>query len=196
MEFKEVINLRHSVRSFEPKKVPKKILRKVIKDAIKAPSACNNQPWLFYIIESKNTRDEVATILRNTIPNLKSQTDKKKTKFQKITYDFYDNLGNAQNIVFIYRKKGLKEPVWKRPMEMYSIACASENLMLSATANGLGTCWIGTFQEKKTEQKLRKLINLSDDHELHAAILIGYPAKDFTRLKRTKKKISDVLTFI
>ncbi len=196
MDFQEVIDGRCSVRSFAPKKVSKTILKSLIMDATKAPSACNRQPWIFYIVQSTKERNAVAQILKKTLIPHNDQIIKKSTKSQKIVYNFYDDMGGAPNIIFIYRKKNKNEGSWVYPNDLQSIACACENLMLSAVEKGLGTCWIGSFKEPNSEKALAKLLGIKKNEELIASLLVGYPAKDFKVLKRSKKKMDEVLTFV
>jgi nitroreductase len=196
MEFQKVINLRHSVRSFEPKKIPKKVLIKLVENATKAPSARNGQPWIFYIVDSANKRNKVSSVLKKTLISLNYQINKKPSKLQKITIDFYNNLGGAQNIIFIYRTKNKNEKPWIYSSDLQGISCAAENLMLSAVDLGLGTCWVGSFKEEKAEKELAKILGVKKNEELVASIIIGYPSKDFKVLKRTKKKLSEVMRFV
>jgi len=190
MDFQNTINLRHSVRSFEPKKVPKTILKSLIKNATKAPSSGNDQNWKFYVVSETNTRNKLAKLLSKSLNKFKGEFDKLSPKLQKITNEFYSDLGGCQNIIFAYIPKRLNF----RDSAIASISCACQNLMLSATNKELGTCWVGTF--KGFEKEINKLLEIPKNEELVASILIGYPSKDFKPLKRTKKKISDVLTFI
>jgi len=190
MKFQEAIDKRHSVRSFKPRKVSKIILKSLIKDATKAPSSSNNQNWKFYVVSETNTRNELAKILSKSLKKSKDNFNKLSPKLQKVANEFYSDLGSCQNIVFAYIPKGLKF----RDSAIASISCACQNLMLSATNKDLGTCWVGTF--KGFEKEINKLLKIPKDEELVASILVGYPSKDFKPLKRTKKKISDVLTLI
>jgi len=196
MEFQKVIDSRSSVRKFEETIVPEDILEEIITNATKAPSACNRQPWIFYVVNSKNKRDEVSKILKKTLISLKQQVDKKSDKMQKITYDFYNDLGGAQNIIFIYRKKELNEKPWILPSDIQSISCAAENIMLSAIDKGLGTCCVGSFKDPESEKKVSEIINSKGNEELVISLLIGYPSKNFKPLRRDKKKIYEVLNFI
>ena len=190
MDFEKVVKSRHSVRSFKPKKVPKNILKSLIKDATKAPSSSNDQNWKFYVVSETNVRNKLAKILNKSLNELKDEFDKLSPNLHKIANTFYSNLGNCQNIIFAYIPKGLKF----RDSAIASISCACQNLMLSATNKNLGTCWVGSF--KGFEKEINKLLEIPKNEELVASILIGYPSKNFKPLKRTKKKISDVLTFI
>jgi len=79
---------------------------------------------------------------------------------------------------------------------MLSIACALENIMLSAVDIGLGTCWIGSFKGPTTEKKLGKILKIKPNEELIGSLAIGSPKKGVKPLKRSKKKINVVLKFV
>jgi len=110
-------------------------------------------------------------------------------KLKKISYEFYSDLGGCQNIIFVYTQKNQKY----RDNAIASIGCACQNISLSAVNKKLGTCWIGSF--KGFEKEINKLLKVPKDHELIASMLIGPPAKNFKPLKRTKKKIPEILSF-
>ena len=186
MEFQEVINKRHSIREYETKQIPKSILKKLIINAGKAPSAKNEQPWNFYVITNKKKRDYLSNILHKEFNKI-SKKEKLSPNLIKIASKFYQNMGNAPNIIFVYSNN-------KEFNKIVSISCAIENLMLSATALGLGTCWIGTFKDK--EKEISKLLNIPNNKELIASIIIGYPKKGYVPLKRDKKKLNEICKLI
>ena len=186
MEFKKVIDNRHSVRGYEKKGVPKSILKEIIKDASKAPSSMNSQPWEFHVVISKNIREKISKLLNKALKKHKKEINKLKSPLKKIITDFYKDMGNCQNIIFVYIPKN------KRESDMLSASLAIENLMLSATARGLGTCWAGTLKDYRKE--INKILKVNNK-ELMASILIGYPKKGFKPLKRSKKKLNEILKF-
>ena len=71
------------------------------------------------------------------------------------------------------------------PFFMGDCACAATYLMFAATARGLGTCWIGHAHNIE-DAALRKEIGLSDNHQVAAAIIIGYPKSIPTSYTRNK----------
>jgi len=196
MKFEDVINGRHSVRKFREKKVPKTIIKKLIANGVKAPSACNRQPWIFYCVDSKKKRDEVSELLNNIYSKLRADKGIKSNRIRKVADEFYEDMGGAQNIIFVFRKAGKNDPAYVKPNDIASISCAVENIMLSAVEMKLGTCWIGTFGGDASVKKLRKILGNKKDEELVSAFTIGYPHKKFKKLKRSKKKVSEVLKFI
>jgi nitroreductase len=196
MELKEAINKRHSIREYETKKIPKNILKELILNASKAPSASNRQPWKFYCISSYKKREIIAGYLKEMLKILKKDVNSKPKNLQKIIRNFYSNMGNCPHIIFIFREAKNKEESHIFPNDIASISCAVENLMLSAVEKGLGTCWIGSFKELKTEKKIKKLLNTPKNYELIASIIVGYPKKGYKPLIREKKKLSEILKFI
>ena len=196
MNLQEAINKRHSVREYERKIIPKKILIELIKDASKAPSAKNEQNYKFYIVNSKKKRDIVAKYLKSTLKLMNKQINKLEENLKKVLINFYSDLGGAQTIIFVYRKKIKNSPEYQFPNDLAGISCAIENLMLSAVSRGLGTCWIGSFKEPKIEKDLNKLMNVKEDEELITSILVGYPKKGYKPLIRKKKKLKEIIKFI
>ncbi len=193
MKLQEAINKRHSIREFEKKEIPKSILNRIIKNATKAPSAKNEQPWIFYVVTSKKTMLGVLNILHSYLNENKIEFNNLKSKIKKAAKSFYLDMGGAQNIIFAYREKKENPPSYQFFNDIASISCAIENLMLSAVEEGLGTCWVGTFKAKETQ--ISKLINAPKNQELMAAIVLGYPKKGYKPLKRKKKKLKEVLKF-
>ena len=53
MEIREAIYKRRSVRKFQDTPVDDSIIKSLLEDAMAAPSACNKQPWEFYVIKDK-----------------------------------------------------------------------------------------------------------------------------------------------
>ncbi|MAG39763.1 hypothetical protein CMI41_02245 [Candidatus Pacearchaeota archaeon] len=199
MRLQTAIDNRHSIREFEKRKVPKSVLKKLVNNAAKAPSASNAQPWRFYVISSSKKRDQIAAWTNETFKKIiKDKSPKKsnmKTKeIQRIAEKFYDNLGDAPNIILVYRKKERNEESYIRPNDISSVSAAVQNLILSAVEEKLGTCWVGTL--KGSEKNLAKLLDIPSSHEIIASIIIGYPKKGSKVLLRKKKKLNEVLKFI
>ena len=196
MKLQEAIDKRRSIRGFEPKKVPKEIIQELVKNAIKAPNAGNRQPWIFYCVDDEKKRDEISKLLFKQFKRLWKQIKAKSKKSQKVANNFYQNLGNAQNLIFVYRRKEINEPVYVKPNDMLSIACAMENLMLCAVEKGLGTCWIGTFNGPKIAKELGKILKVKNNEELVGSLVIGYPKKNFKPFNKKLKKLNEILKFI
>ena len=194
MEFKDVINKRKSIRLYEPTKLSKKLIEEVIKDASKAPSAANWQPWEFYVVYDSETMDKIKEIFSETIKIQFKEYQKLSKKVKKEATEFYSSLGGCQHIVLVYIDN--EKIVEYRNSKILSVAAAVENLILSATDKGLGTCWIGSCKTLPgAEKKITKLLSIKGK-ELITSVLIGYTKKGYKPLIREKKEMNEILKFI
>ncbi len=108
---------RVSIRKYEDKPVEKEKILQILKAGMQAPSACNQQPWEFYVV-----------------------TDKEKIlELSKATPYSGCAAGAPVVIVPVYRKEGL--PV--QDMAQIDMSIAQENIWLETDALGLGGVWIG-----------------------------------------------------
>jgi|GEM_PF-1166159 len=194
MKLQEAINNRASIRAYEKKQVPKKLLIKLIENAAKAPSAANWQPYEFYVVCDKKIRDKIANLSSEPQKKKKKEWNKFSPKLKEIVAEFYLNLGNCPCIILVYSDKE-KNKEYKHS-KILSVAAAVENLILSATDNGLGTCWFASIKNiPGVEKKINSMLNIKNK-ELITAILVGYPKKGYKPLKRKKKELKEILKFV
>ena len=152
MEALEAINTRRSIRKYLKKKVPKKIVKKLIIAARNAPSAYNDQPWVFITFTDKSKKEAIA--------NQKSQ----RSKFIKdapliiaCCYDERKSHTTAHNLE--------------------NVAVAAENILLAAHALGLGACYIGAFDPNypSIEKSIIRALKLPRHVKVVCLITVGYP---------------------
>lgn len=143
MDVFETIRKRKSVRSYAPTLVPDEVLFKVLDAARLAPSAMNRQPWHFFFVKDKDKRARIA----------------EGCKYGKCLAE------SPVVIVACGNKKA--SPRWY----VIDTAIALEHLVLAATALGLGTCWIGMFNQ----EDIREMLRITEDFEVVALAALGYP---------------------
>ncbi len=158
MNFIELVTQRSSVRNFEPKPVEKEKLIYVLEAARIAPSAVNFQPWQFFVI-----------------------TDPEMLKLIQSVYH-REWLVTAPAIVIAM---GDHDKAWHRKSDGkdftdIDVAIAVDHLMLAATEQGLGTCWICNFDV----EKFLNLFNVPENMEPIAIIPIGYPVTETKTIKK------------
>jgi nitroreductase len=169
--FIELAKSRRSIRRFEDKDVTKDQLMQLIDAAQSAPSAGNCQPWYFYVVKNKKLQAEM--------------------KASAYNQDFV--LSAPACIVICTDKKRSEGRYGERGKNLYCIqdtAAAIQNILLCAKNMGLGTCWVGAFDEVKVSQ----ILNLAADFRPVAIIPVGYPAEDFKPQHR--RPIDEIVTFI
>ena len=154
MEFFDVVSARHSVRTYKPDPVPDTVITQCLEAARVAPSWRNGQCWRFVVI-----RD------REMIARLAAQ--------RVYGYPINSWLRSAPAVIVACadpRASGEHDGIAYWAIDT---AIALEHLVLAATALGLGTCWIGGFNESP----VRKLLGIPDHIKVVAYTPLGYPAE-------------------
>jgi len=155
----EFIYKRDSVRKFKNQDIPMGDIKEIVKDAIQAPSGKNLQNWHFVIVKDKEKIEKMAKIVEKKNAKIASYIDdeeKKKslTKFVK----YHTVVRNAPVTILIFagpypstgvdalKAIGASEKEIKNLEKVapgvQNISAAMENLLLSASARGYGTCWM------------------------------------------------------
>ncbi|QWK18988.1 MAG: nitroreductase family protein [Hydrogenobacter thermophilus] len=168
MEFFEVIENRRSVRSYRKDPVEKEKIRLILKAASMAPSAGNLQAFEVVLISDEKKKAQVARFALN---------------------QWF--IAEAPAILLFFANP--ERNVWKygrRGLELYSlqdatIACAYAQL--AATAMGLGTCWVGAFDENG----LKQFLGVPGSWKPVSILTIGYPAEEPIRVP--KRSVEDFL---
>ena len=157
MDVFEAIRNRRSVRAYTSTPVPPDVLDRICQAVRAAPSACNFQPWHFIFVADAELRQRVA------------------------------QASNDQRWIadapFIVVACGLPQQAYKH-MGGYGssveidVAIALDHLSLAAVSEGLGTCWIGAFDE----QRIKRLLAIPPAVKPVALTPLGYPtAPDLNR---------------
>lgn len=159
---KEIEN-RRSIRNYKTDNIDKKIILDILKASIKAPSAKNNQPWRFLIVNNDIKNKISDKMIEIYGPNKTAEVIK-----------------TVPYLILVYNKDN-------EYFNHLSIGAAIENILLEAENIGLGTLWIGYI--KKIEDYVKELVNI--DYELVSAIAIG--VKDENPLERPRLTLDEVL---
>lgn len=147
----EIIKNRRSVRQYSLKPISDEVLRQ-LKDALRfAPSACNLQAQKFVFVTDDNLKTKLSCIANN-------QSFIAEAQLIVVACGFPDKA---------YKKMG----GYKNSVDI-DIAIALDHLTLVATSEGLGTCWIGDFNE----EQVKHLLGVPENKVITAIISIGYPA--------------------
>jgi nitroreductase len=182
MEVMEAIYRRRAVRSFTAAPVARSALTQLIDAAVHAPSAVNEQPWLFTVIEGRALLDEISTKAKAHFLGTSAAG--------LMSHHFTDTLGNREFDIF-YSAPALIliSAVKDGPWAVANCALAAENLMLAARSLELGTCWIGFAQGWLGTPEGKSAINLPADCLPVAPIIVGHPAADPPAVPRRPPEI-------
>ncbi|MDI6783913.1 MAG: nitroreductase family protein [bacterium] len=168
MDFYETIKIRKSVRKYANKKIEKKVLDRILEAVRIAPSGCNAQPWKFIVVSDRELK-------QNLVPACRNQ------KF----------IAEADIVIVACGNPELAYPRQGGYMNAFPIdvAIAVEHLCLAAAVEGLGTCWIGAFDENE----VKKVMKISDPWRVVALTPLGYPAE--TPPDRGRKPVSEIICY-
>ncbi len=167
----EAIKERRSIRAFKPDALPQATVTRLVEAACYAPSAGNIQPWQFYIVTNQSKREGL----------MKAAMDQ-------------GFVAQAPVVIVVCAQPDLAAAKYgSRGSSLYSIqdtAAAVQNILLGAYALGLGTCWVGAFDEKEVAQ----VLGLPDAHRAVALIPVGYPARE--GLSRPKRSVEEIVHLV
>ena len=149
MDVYEAVRTRKSVRSYHDRPVEPDKLARVLEAARLAPSARNDQEWRFVVVTDSGLRRRLAT--------------------EASTQGFM-----AEAPVIIAACAETDGRVMRCGQQAYPIdlAIAVDHLTLAAVAEGLGTCWIGSFDPGK----VRQLLGIPEQVQVVELLLLGYPS--------------------
>lgn len=169
MTFSELLQKRRAIRDFEDKAVPLSLVEEILRDATLAPSASNNQPCRFSVVQCrkaiKNLSDESKACL------LRDHSDK------KIALNpAYVNLLKDENFNVFYNAPCLIFVAGPKSVGSLDVdaALAAAYIMFAAAARGLGTCWVALGANIRDSQ-LRGELGISENLRIVAPIILGYP---------------------
>ena len=168
MEFLEVVRTRRSVRTYKPDPVPGDVLKQVFEAVRAAPSANNEQPWLFLLIKDAAQRRRLA----------ESAADQM-------------FIAEAPVVVVCCGRRYVDRWSWIGP-HMYLVDCAidMDHLTLAARDAGLGTCWIGAFDH----EAIKQAVPVPPSHDIVMLTPLGYPAAhEAFHESRTRRSLSDIV---
>lgn len=153
MDILAAIKKRRSIRDFQKKEIPDNIIDKLIDALIWAPSAGNLQARKFYFVKNEELKKKIA------IAALKQHF-----------------LSEAPLVVVGCTDSRISYRYGERGVSLYSIqdvSCSLMGMMLVAYENGLGTVWVGAFDEEAVSEtlKLQKFLRPV------AIVAVGYPSK-------------------
>jgi len=147
----EAIRLRRSVRAYSGRPIPDELMHRMREAMRCAPSACNIQPWHFIIVTDPALRVELARAAREQMFIADAPAIIVACGYPALAYP---RMGGRHSSLDI------------------DIAIALDHLTLAAVAEGLGTCWIGAFDEDRA----KSLLHVPAAVRVIAMTPIGYPA--------------------
>ena len=187
MTFEEILKSRRSIRDYQNKPVSIEIIKEIIKDSTLAPSAGNEQPWKYIIVDNKEVLKRMSDdSKKNLVAHIEKNPDSPLKKYEtNLCSPDFNVFYNAPCLVFIVGQKQLRSLY----VDCTLAACY---FMFCASARGLGTCWIGLGTSIQ-DPDLLNLIGMPEDHKIVAPIILGYPKSIPSAPERMEPQILNIL---
>jgi len=142
---------RRSIRKYTDKKVPEELIEQLLRAGMAAPSAGNEQPWHFIVIDDKDIMDEITKI-----------------------HPYSKMLKEASHAIVVCGDQSLQkyEGYW-----VQDCSAAMENMLIMAQHIGLGAVWLGVYPVEDRVKAISKLLGLPEKVTPLSIMSLGYPAE-------------------
>lgn len=154
MDALEAITFRRSVRKYRDHPVEFEKLGNILTAARLAPSAGNVQDWKFILVVNEDSRKKIAEACL-------------KQYWMQDAPVHIVVIGHPKKVASFYGERG------EKTYFQHGCAAAVENMLIAATAQSLGSCWVGAFEEGM----LRSALNIPPDAIPQAVVTLGYAAE-------------------
>ena len=160
MDIMEAIKIRCSIRSYQGRAVEEEKLKIILEAARLAPSASNRQEWRFVVVKNEITRQRLM----------------KAAKGQSF-------VGEAPVVIACCAQTDNHIMSCGQLCYPIDVAIAIEHMVLKATEEGLGTCWVGAFDN----ERVQRLLNVPDNVDPEIIITVGY--SDDTKGQQLREQV-------
>jgi len=148
MDLYEGIQRRRSIRKYDKRPIEKEKIEKLLSAAMQAPSAANQRPWEFIVVENRETLQKLSKAHLYATPMKDA----------------------ALGIIVLSREDRLAFPqYWQQ-----DLAAATENILLEAVELGLGVVWMGVAPEEDRMAYITELFELPQGVKPFAMLAVGY----------------------
>lgn len=166
MDVFEAIEKRRSVRVYQDKPIPEEKLRKILEAARLAPSARNCQDYQLVVLKNEKIRKKIAS--------------------EATSQSF---IGAAAVILVAVALDPEYIMPGGIPAHPVDIAIAVDHMTLVAVEEGLASCWIGAFDQRR----IKEILSIPDRYRVVVLLSLGYPAESPGR--KLRKPLKEIISY-
>lgn len=160
MNFLDLVKRRQSTRRYEPgRRIPRETLERCLEAARLAPSACNSQPWSFVVVDDPV---QVRALAEESCGHPPYGLNRFAADASAIVAVVTEKMKLAARLGAQFR--GVQ-------YSLVDVGIAGEHLILQAAEEGLGSCWLGWFNERAVQRRL----GIPRGRKVALLICLGYP---------------------
>jgi nitroreductase len=167
MDVVDAVRTRKSVRKYLSKTVEKEKLTAILEAGRLAPSASNRQEWRFVVVSDNETRRKLAEAANKQI-----------------------FIGEAPVVIAACAETDGHVMRCGQPCYPIDVAIALDHMTLTAVELGLGTCWIGAFDESRVKQ----ILGIPAKIRVVALMPLGYPS-DASMAKKQRLPFNEIVKY-
>lgn len=173
LDFGDFVRRRRSVRWFTDELIDQSIINECIDISLQAPSACNRQPFHFYLLQ--NTDAEKVASLAGGTAGWKQ---------------------NIRNLIVVVGDQSFFDALHDRHVIFIDASLATMQLILAMHSNGIGSCVINWPDIPTRQRKLANLIQLKEYEVPVCMLAFGVPSEDGLTPVSTKKTYREIMKVI
>jgi len=142
---------RKSIREFKPEGITEEQITTLLKSGMQAPSAHNQQPWEFIVIDDKEILNKMSKMSKGSWP-----------------------LAQAPLAIVTMMRESDKSP----RMIPQDLSAVTQNILLEAVNLGLGAVWIGVFPLEERLEFVSNILDINGSVQPFSIIAVGHPLKE------------------
>jgi len=178
MALLDLIKHRKSVRDFLDRPVEREKIMMCLEAARLAPSACNSQPWKFIVVDDRQLKNKLCDVAFSGIYSINS--------FCKMAPVIVVVISEKSK--FLARVGGMFRGT---KYYLIDIGIAGEHFILQAEDLGLGTCWIGWFNERA----VKSILNIPQPKKIDILIALGYYDREKLGSEHGREPMDKIASF-
>jgi nitroreductase len=178
----KTIYARHSVRAYAPDPIDSATVQTLLDAAVHAPTAMQEEPWAFVVVQDQALMQRLSDLAKPIFVEEVRHRNAHGTShsFNHLVRPDFNIFHGAHTLIIICARPA-------SPFVAADCWLAAENLMLAASAIGLGSCVIGSAAAALNIRKVKTELGIPDDFSAFAPIVVGIPG-DESEARATRKE--------
>ncbi|GAB6138687.1 nitroreductase family protein [Halanaerobaculum tunisiense] len=149
---------RRSIRSYTSQSVSEEKIEYLLQAGMAAPSAMNEQPWEFVVVDKREILDQILEV-----------------------HDYAQMVPEAPLVIAICGNQDYLKANDAQAAQEYMVqdcSAATQNILLAAQEQGLGSVWLGVYPREKRIKGIQKLLDLPEEITPISLVVIGHTNQD------------------